>query len=132
MLKRCNSLSEQIIKKRDNILSKIYKIKKIHFNKQENFSIKLPKIKYFSQKDEFNSLNNNIETTHSSNKIKNSRSNCIFIPVLESSREKNEFQFEQSNKNNVLPLKIKKNNMFTLNLKRFSSERSISTKNKEK
>ena len=56
MLKRCNSLSEQIIKKRDNILSKIYKIKKIHINKQENSSIKLPKIKYFSQKDEFNSF----------------------------------------------------------------------------
>ena len=56
MLKRCNSLSEQIIKKRDNILSKINKIKKIHINKQENSSNKLPKIKYFSQKDECNSL----------------------------------------------------------------------------
>ena len=125
MLKRCNSLSEQIIKKRDNILSKIYKIKKIHINKQENSSNKLPKIKYFSQKDECNSLNNNIETTHSSNKIKNSRSNRIFIPVFESLRKKNEFKSEQSNKFEVFPLKIKKNNIFTLNLKRFSSEDSL-------
>ena len=53
MLKRCNSLNDQIIKKMDNVLSILYKSKNNNINKHENSAIKLPKI---SQNIEYNSL----------------------------------------------------------------------------
>ena len=41
MLKRSNSLNDQIIKKMDNVLSIISKTKNNNINKQENSEIKL-------------------------------------------------------------------------------------------
>ena len=120
MLKRCNSLNNQIIKKMDNLISIIYKSSKNLINKQENSAMKLPKI---TQKDEFNSLINNIETTNSSYKIQNYRSNHIFIPISETSKKTISFQSEKNNK--IFPLKIKRNKLFPLNFKRFSSEETI-------
>ena len=120
MLKRCNSLNNQIIKKMDNLISIIYKSDKNHINKQENSAMKLPKI---TQKDEFNSLINNIETTNSSYKIQNYRSNHIFIPISETSKKTISFQSEKNNK--IFPFKIKRNKLFPLNFKRFSSEETI-------
>ena len=51
MLKRSNSLNDQIIKKMDNVLSIISKAKNNNINKQENSEIKLPKL---PQNDLFN------------------------------------------------------------------------------
>ena len=120
MLKRCNSLNNQIIKKMDNLISIIYKSSKNLINKQENSAMKLPKI---TQKDEFNSLINNIETTNSSYKIQNHIGNHIFIPISETSKKTISFQSEKNNK--IFPLKIKRNKLFPLNFKRFSSEETI-------
>ena len=120
MLKRCNSVNNQIIKKMDNLISIIYKSSKNLINKQENSAMKLPKI---TQKDEINSLINNIETTNSSYKIQNHIGNHIFIPISETSKKTISFQSEKNNK--IFPLKIKRNKLFPLNFKCFSSEETI-------
>ena len=121
MLRRSNSLNEQIIKKMDNLLSIIYKTKNNNINKQEHSVMKLPKI---MTKEEFSSLNNNIETTNFSNKIIKNKNNHIFIPISEKSKKSFNFQSMESNKK-IFPLKIKRNKLFPLNIKYYSSEESI-------
>ena len=121
MLKRCNSLNDQIIKKMDNVLSILYKSKNNNINKHEHSAMKLPKI---SQNIEYNSLNNNIETTNSSHKIIKSKSNHIFIPISEKYKNSFNIQSEETNKK-IFPLKIKRNKLLPLNYKLYSSEETI-------
>ena len=122
MLKRSNSLNDQIIKKMDNVLSIISKAKNNNINKQENSEIKLPKL---PQNDLFNySLNNNIETTNSSNKLKKNKNYHIFFPISEKAKKSFDFQSEETNKK-IFPLRIKRNKLFPLNFKRYSSEEFI-------
>lgn len=112
MLIRSNSLTEQINLKNDILLSQINKIKKIHIKKLVNSPNKLPtinKTKYFRQNTVQSLLNNNNETTNTSNNLKSNISNRIRIPTLKFSNKKVGVQTEQTKKIFPLPIKNMKN-----------------------
>lgn len=122
MLRRSNTLEAQIKDKQDILLSKINQVKTSKVKKDENSKIRLPKIKnikYFIQQTELTSLNNNNETTISSNHLKSNFSNRIYIPVLKNEIKKVGVQTEKTNK--ILPLKKKLKSLNNLGLKKSPS-----------
>lgn len=131
MLSRNKYVNQQLNNKKPTLLSRIYKIHTIHIKEPENSSFKLPilkNIKHFMKSSELTSLNNNNETTISSNQLKSNISNKIYIPVLKNESKKVGVQTEQTN-NKILPLKIKIKSLHNFNLKKSSSANILIPKN---
>ena len=122
MLNRSKSLNEQITKKKDNLISQIHRLKTIRIKNNLNSPIKLPKInnmKYFSQSTDKTSLNNNHETTNTSNNTKTNISNRKVMHIRKFSSKKVGVQTEETNR--IFPLKIKLKSLSNPILKKSSS-----------